>query len=75
MNEDDERFITEVVESKGIPLIGMIPYDENIREADRLSLAPLDLNEGSPAVIAIKKMKEELLIRLNELPTVEKEAS
>ncbi len=75
MNEDDERFVTEVVESKGIPLIGMIPYDENIREADRLSLAPLDLNEESPAVIAIKKMKAELLIRLNELPAVEKEAS
>ncbi len=75
MNDSDERFITEIVESKGIPLIGMIPHDEKIREADRLSIAPLDLDEESSAVIEIKKLKVELLDRLNELPPVEKDSS
>lgn len=75
MNDDDERFVTEAVESKGIPLIGMIPYDEKIREADRLSVAPLDLDEESSAVIAIKKVKSELLVRLNELPPADKETN
>jgi CO dehydrogenase maturation factor len=67
MNENDEKFVTEVIESKGIPLIGMIPYDELIREADRQGKAPIDLDEHSPAIEAIKILKTNVLMKLEEI--------
>ena len=66
MNENDKNFITELVESKDIPLIGMIPFDEVIREADRRHVAPLDIDENSSAIQAMKLLKEELVLRLQE---------
>jgi len=67
MTEDDEQFISEVVASKNIPLIGVIPYDELLRKADRRSLAPLDMDENSPSMKAIKHLKEEISIKLEEI--------
>ncbi|MGY5860100.1 MAG: AAA family ATPase [Candidatus Thorarchaeota archaeon] len=67
MSERDEKYIIEVVESKGIPLIGMIPFDEKLREADIQALAPLDLDEHCPAIEAIKKVKADVLVKLEEI--------
>jgi len=73
MNESEEKYIMEAVESKGIPLIGMIPYDETLREADRQAIAPLDFNENGPAVEAIKKIKADVLAKLDLIQTEENE--
>ncbi len=37
-----------------LPLIGLIPYDPNVAEADRLGLAPLDHAAKSPAMESLK---------------------
>jgi len=66
MNLEDEHFIQEIVQNQGIPLIGMIPYDEKIREADRLSQAPIDIDEASPAIQAIKEVKNEVMNQLHK---------
>ena len=69
INEEDEKLVRSTVAIHDIPLIGTIPYDEKIREADRLSIAPLDLDEESPAIIAIKKLKDEILKLAKESPS------
>ena len=58
---EDEEMIRERVESEGIPLLGIVPLDENIRAADRKGMAPIDLDANSPAMVAIKEIKDQLL--------------
>lgn len=70
MNTRDEKFVVETVQSYGIPIIGMVPYDELIRAADQLSRAPIDLNENSPSVQAIKKLKEEIVNKVKKLSDI-----
>lgn len=57
---EDEKMIIETVESEGLPLLGMIPLDEYIKEADRKGVAPIDLNEESPGMMAIRDVKKRL---------------
>ena len=73
MTEHDEQYLIEIVEAKGIPMNGMIPFDENLREADRLAIAPIDLDSSSPAVNAIMDLKVEVVKRLDELPSFKNE--
>ena len=68
-DESDAAFISAALKSYKIPLIGMVPFDETVREADRHGIALIDLNENSPAVQAIKAIKSELVRRLEELPS------
>jgi CO dehydrogenase maturation factor len=42
----------------GLPLLGSIPADEQILEADRLGRSPLDHDATSPAVVEIAKLAE-----------------
>ncbi len=65
--EDDASFISMALKSQNIPLIGMVPFDETVREADRRGIAPIDLNESSPAIQAIRAIKSELMMRLKNL--------
>ena len=58
---EDELMIREWVEAEGIPLLGIVPLDESIREADRKGVAPIDLDADSPAMIAIRDIKTQLL--------------
>ena len=67
-DENDAGFISVALKSYNIPLIGLVPFDETVREADRRGIAPIDLNEGCPAIQAIKTMKSELMRRLQDLP-------
>ncbi|TFG34436.1 hypothetical protein EU527_03215 [Candidatus Thorarchaeota archaeon] len=70
MNADDEVYVSDIVRSQGIPLLGIVPYDERIREADRLDLAPIDVDETSPAICAIQNIKDEVIKRLIELSEI-----
>jgi len=58
---EDEEMIRRRVEKEGIPLLGIVPLDETIRAADRKGLAPIDLDENSPGMLAIKQIKEQLV--------------
>jgi CO dehydrogenase maturation factor len=58
---DDEEMIREWVEREGIPLLGLIPLDDTIKQADRKGLAPIDLDQDSPGMIAIQSIKDRLI--------------
>ena len=58
---DDEKMIREWVENEGIPLLGMVPLDESVKQADRKGVAPIDLNPESVGMQAIKEIKQRLL--------------
>lgn len=58
---DDEKMIEDWVNGENIPLLGSIPLDESIKEADRKGIAPIDLNLNSPAIEAIVAIKQQLM--------------
>jgi CO dehydrogenase maturation factor len=60
-SSDDEMMIHDWVNGENIPLLGSIPLDESIKEADRKGVAPIDLNLNSPAIKAIVGIKEKLV--------------
>jgi CO dehydrogenase maturation factor len=55
---DDPGPVKEKLDQMGIPIIGTIPFDKKLIEADLAGLAPVDV--GGPAVEEIKKIKEKL---------------
>lgn len=59
---EDEEMIRERVEAEGIPLLGVVPLDETIRKADRKGMAPIDLDPNSSGMMAIRRIKEQLII-------------
>ncbi|MGY5859470.1 MAG: AAA family ATPase [Candidatus Thorarchaeota archaeon] len=59
--DDDEEMIREWVEKEGIPLIGIVPLDESVKQADRKGVAPIDLDENSPSILAIIEIKNRLI--------------
>ena len=58
---EDTNMIIERLEKEGIPLLGMVPLDESIKEADRKGVAPIDFNPNSPGMLAIKEIKSRLI--------------
>lgn len=58
----DASDIERVEASVDLPLIGAIPYDEKLAEADRRGVAPIDFAPASPGVGAVI----ELAVRLIE---------
>jgi CO dehydrogenase maturation factor len=57
---DDEEMITESMKNEGIPLLGIVPLDDSIKQADRKGVAPLDLDPNSPGMVAINEIKQRL---------------
>ncbi len=58
---EDEEMIREAIKNEGIPLLGNVPLDREIKEADRRGMAPLDMNPDSPGMRAIFDIKERLV--------------
>ena len=58
---DDDEMIRKWVENEGIPLLGMVPLDETIKQADRKGVAPIDLDPDSTGMKAINVIKENLI--------------
>jgi CO dehydrogenase maturation factor len=50
--------VEEKLKDMGIPVIGTIPFDRNLIEADLSGKAPIDV--GGPAVESIVKIKNKL---------------
>ncbi len=57
-SERDIGAISANLDRLGIPVIGAIPYDDNLIQADINEQAPFDV--GGHAVLAIKRIKDEL---------------
>ena len=61
--------VEEKLKQMGIPVIGTIPYDKNLIEADLSGRAPIDV--GGPAVEAIKEIKNKLEEMFGEVASAE----
>jgi len=57
--QNDTSDIEQRIEELGIPLLGVIPFDEAVARADRLGLPSLEL--GGSAVDAMVELKKEIL--------------
>ena len=58
---EDEEMIREWVKNEELPLLGMVPLDETVKQADRKGVAPLDLDSNSPGMLAILEIKKRLI--------------
>jgi CO dehydrogenase maturation factor len=59
-DEDDRRAIDEFCRARGISLVGVVPHDEAILQADRQGLALLDRSPGAASVQAIGSIADYL---------------
>lgn len=56
-NKVRESHDAELVSQRtGLPLVGAVPMDPTVREADRLGCAVLDLDPGCPSVTAVRSL-------------------
>ncbi len=53
---DDDTVIREVCDRQNLKLIGSVPYDEVVVEAQRSGAAPMDIDGNSPAVRRIAEI-------------------
>jgi CO dehydrogenase maturation factor len=60
-SQEDDVIIRKRVGDETLPLLGNIPFDAAIGEADRRGVAPLDLNPNSSGMIALREIKDTLL--------------
>ena len=60
-DERDQHAIEEFVRARNIPLLGVVPHDEAILEADREGLALLDRSPDAVSVRAIASIADRLL--------------
>jgi CO dehydrogenase maturation factor len=61
----EEEFILMNMEKLGVPLISMIPYDNEVGEADMIGVPPVDFNPNSTALHAVRNLMQALLERFN----------
>ena len=57
----DEADITTIQNSVKLPLLGWVPYDASVGDAERTGAAPIDMAPGSPAVKAIGELADRLV--------------
>jgi len=60
-NSEEGKLIEKFASKNGMPLLGLIPYDEQVLKADVIGETPLKYAEVSKGVAAIRKIGEKLL--------------
>ena len=55
-DDSDRRAIAEFCAAHGLRLVGEIPYDATLVEAERIGTPPIDYDPASPAVSAIRAL-------------------
>ena len=59
-DETDRAALDQFCRQRDLPLVGVVPDDEVVREADRRGVGPLDVTEDAPSIHAIAAMAERL---------------
>lgn len=59
-DSEDMEAIAAFCESNGLPLLAQIPYDESLVRSERSGSAPIDYDDTSPAVNAIRDLAKTL---------------
>lgn len=65
-SERDEAAIREYATRRGIELVGVVPFDEHVTEADREGRALIDHAPNAPAVRAVGELADALERRWSE---------
>ncbi len=60
-DQRDMDAVREFAEKHGLELVGSVPFDERMSEAERAELAPLDFMPDMPAVTAIESIARSLV--------------
>lgn len=60
-DERDLAAVQEFAAQHGLTIAGVIPYDDQLGLAERAGVAPLDFDDGSPAVGAIGKLARDFV--------------
>ena len=63
-SERDEAAIKEYAGRRGFEVLGVVPFDESITEADHMGRALIDHAPSAPAVQAIEALANEIATRL-----------
>jgi CO dehydrogenase maturation factor len=58
---DDVELVRRFADANGIELVGVVPHDDRLPEAERAGKAPLDHAPDAPAVQAIGELAERLV--------------
>ncbi len=60
-DERELEAVRELAEAEGLDIVGAVPDDERVREAERAGCAPLDFDPEAPAVAAVDDLARRLL--------------
>jgi CO dehydrogenase maturation factor len=69
-SEQDAAEIDDFADRHGFRVLGRIPYDDTVVEADRLGRSLIDHAPGSPAVRAIEVLADQIMIEMGEAAAV-----
>ena len=59
-DEHERASVEEFAQLHGLEIVGVIPFDERLPDAERAQQAPLDFAPNSPAVRAITQLAQEV---------------
>lgn len=60
-DEGDRRAIREFCDAHGLALIGEVPWDPSLLEAERARTTPIDHDASAPAVQAVRALADRLI--------------
>ena len=67
-SDADEAAVREYCTRHGLLVIGTVPFDESIVEADRMTRALIDYAPTAPAVVAVEALADSMLERMGVQP-------
>jgi len=69
-DDRDDAAIREYCARHGFEIIGSVPFDENVTEADHQGRALIDFAATSVAVVAVEALADSVMARTGTSPTV-----
>lgn len=60
-NDKEHALLKKAITELDIPLLGTVPYDESMEQADMARIAPIDFAPNSPVVKAIESLKNSII--------------
>ncbi len=59
-DDRDANVISQVFEPRGLPVLGVVPFDQSVVLADQTPAALIDIAPDSPAVLAVEALVDRL---------------